>query len=100
MNEDRFKLLASVHILFLKDDNILLSLRKNISSDGLYGLVAGHLNGGETVISAMSREVKEEVGVDILPENIEMKTVCHSNVEKIMKSLFSFTLFVKNGMEN
>ncbi|MBU0596988.1 NUDIX domain-containing protein [Patescibacteria group bacterium] len=95
MNEDRFKLLASVHILFLKDDNILLSLRKNISSAGLYGLVAGHLNGGETVTSAMLREAKEEVGVDILPEDIEIKTVCHSNVEKNDKEFIQFYVVCK-----
>ena len=78
MSNERFKLLASVHILFIKKDKILLSLRKNISSDGLYSVVAGHLDGGETVTQAIIREAKEEVGVEISPKDIEIKTVCHS----------------------
>lgn len=78
MTEDRFTLRASVHIFFMKDKDILLSLRKNISSDGQYSVVAGHLNGGETVTEAIIREAKEEANVDIDSKDIEMKTVCHS----------------------
>ena len=39
-------MLVSIHILFIKNNQILLLLRKNISSDGLYSVVAGHLDGG------------------------------------------------------
>lgn len=78
MNTDRFKMLVSVHILFLKNDEMLLSLRKNISSDGLYGVVAGHLDGGETVTEAIIREAKEEVGVMLDSADIEIATICHS----------------------
>jgi 8-oxo-dGTP diphosphatase len=78
MNQNRFKTRASVHVLFLKEDSILLLLRKNITSDGLYSLVAGHLDGGETVTEATIREAKEEAGVDIDPKDIEIRTVCHS----------------------
>jgi len=77
-SEDRFKVFASVHILFLRDDDILLLLRKNITSDGLYSVVAGHLDGGETITQALVREAKEETGVDITPNDVEVKTVCHS----------------------
>lgn len=78
MENFRFTLRASVHILFLKDGKILLSLRKNVSSSGLWGLVAGHLDGKETVTQAMIREVKEEIGVKVNPKDLEIATVCHS----------------------
>ena len=78
MSTDRFKAHVSAHVLFIKDKNVLMSLRKNITSDGLYGLVAGHLEGKETVTDAILREVKEEVGLDLDKNNIEIKTVCHS----------------------
>ena len=90
MPENRFKTLASVHILFMKDDEILLLLRKNISSDGLYSVVAGHLDGGETITQAMIREAKEEAGVDIVPNDINVGTVCHSYTERNNKEFIQF----------
>lgn len=88
-------MLVSVHILFLKDKQILLSLRKNISSDGLYGLVAGHLDGGETVTNAIIREAQEEASVKIDPANIEMATVCHSYNPKNNKEFIQFYAICK-----
>ncbi|MFA5175534.1 MAG: NUDIX domain-containing protein [Patescibacteria group bacterium] len=78
MSQDRFSVYASVHFLFIKGNEVLLLLRKNITSDGLYGLVAGHLDEGETVTDAFVREAKEETGVDIKSEDIKISTVCHS----------------------
>ncbi|MBT3816833.1 MAG: NUDIX domain-containing protein [Candidatus Magasanikbacteria bacterium] len=78
MKKERFTAKISVHILFMKENSILLSLRKNITLDGLYGLVAGHLNGGETVTHAIMREAKEEVGVIVDPKDIKIANVCHN----------------------
>jgi len=78
MSATRFTLPTAVHILFFKEEKLLLSLRKNISFDGLYGLVAGHLDGEETVANAVIREAKEEVGVEIEPKDIYVSTICHS----------------------
>ncbi len=77
MKEERFKALVAIHILFMKENEVLMLRRKNISLDGLYSLVAGHLDGGERAIDAAIREAKEEVGVDIGPDDIDMSTVCH-----------------------
>ncbi|MFW5888302.1 MAG: NUDIX hydrolase [Patescibacteria group bacterium] len=76
--ENRFKLCASTHIFFIKGNEILLLLRKNVTSDGYYSVVAGHLEGGETVTQATIREAKEEINVDIREQDIEIRTVCHS----------------------
>lgn len=51
----------------LKGDKILLAHNKNFLNN-MYGLVAGYIEGGETLEEAVAREVMEEVGVDI--ENI------------------------------
>ena len=95
MKTEHFSALVSVHILLFKNDQILLSLRKNISSDGLYGLVAGHLDGGETVTSAIIREAKEEVNIKIPPNDIDIVTVCHSYNPKNNKEFIQFYAICK-----
>ena len=80
MTKERFKCPISVHIFLKKDNKILFQLRKNCSFSNMYGVVAGHLDGNETVVQAAIREAREEIGVDISPENIKFATLCHSNV--------------------
>lgn len=75
---DRFKLIASVYLLFIKDNQILLLRRKNTGyEDGNYGLVAGHLDEHESLTHGAIREAKEESGVDIDPKDLEVKTTMH-----------------------
>ncbi|MDQ5970298.1 MAG: 8-oxo-dGTP diphosphatase [Patescibacteria group bacterium] len=95
MEDERFKIFASVHIFFIKNDLILLSLRKNISSDGLYSVVAGHKEANETITMAMIRESKEEVDVDIEPCDIQIKTVCHSYNSKNNREYIQFYAICK-----
>jgi ADP-ribose pyrophosphatase YjhB (NUDIX family) len=95
MEKERFSMLVSIHILFIKNNQILLLLRKNISSDGLYSVVAGHLDGGETVTDAIIREAKEEADVLIEPKDIEFKTVCHSYNQKNQKEFVQFYVICK-----
>lgn len=76
----------AVHLLFIKDSNILLLRRFNTGyEDGNYSLVAGHLDAGETVTQTAIREAHEEAGVRIAPENIQVAHVIHrkSNDERI-----------------
>jgi ADP-ribose pyrophosphatase YjhB (NUDIX family) len=76
--QEKFKLIASVYMLFIKDEKILLLRRCNTGyEDGNYGLVAGHLDSHESLTSAAIREAKEESGVDIAPEDLEVKTTMH-----------------------
>jgi 8-oxo-dGTP diphosphatase len=57
---------VSVNLLLIKDNSLLLSLRGGSARDqNLWGLIAGHLETGESITSCAKREAKEELGIDI-----------------------------------
>ena len=71
---------VTVHLLFLRDQQILLLRRFNTGyADGQYSVPAGHLDGDETVRAAAAREAQEEIGVRIEPEQIVFSSVMHRN---------------------
>ncbi len=43
----------------------------------MWGLVAGHLEKGESVMSAMIREAKEELGIKIKNNDLKLVSVIH-----------------------
>lgn len=45
--------------------------------DGMYSLVAGHIDGNEALTAATVREAKEESGVTIAPEDLRLKVTMH-----------------------
>ena len=62
----------------MRDNRVLLLRRCNTGyKDGKYSLVAGHLNGGERVKEAAVREAREEVGVEIEPQDLDVVGVMH-----------------------
>jgi len=76
--KDRFKLIASVYLLFIRGNKILLLRRANTGfEDGNYGLVAGHIDGNESLTEAAVREAKEESGIQIDPEDLRLRVVMH-----------------------
>ena len=69
---------VTVHMLFIRDEHILLSRRFQTGyMDGYYSVPAGHLNGGETIIQAAMRESLEETGTSLSPQDIHFATVLH-----------------------
>ena len=76
----RAKFPVTVHLLFFRQDQVLLSRRFNTGyADGQYSVPAGHLDGGETVIAAAMREAQEETGVSIQPSDLVFSSVMHRN---------------------
>jgi len=74
----RAKFPVTVHLLFFRDDQILLLRRFNTGyADGQYSVPAGHLDGGETVMAAAAREAEEEVGVRLEQDHMTFATVMH-----------------------
>ncbi len=76
--KERLKLKVAVYLLLIRDNNILLSRRFNTGwMDGNYGLPSGHLESNETIIEALLRETKEEIGVELNPKDIEIVHTMH-----------------------
>lgn len=80
---ERFRIAVSVNVIIAKDGKYLLLRRANTGwADGYYTLPAGHVDGNEALTAAAVRETKEEVGIDVQPENLKLVHVMHrSNKE-------------------
>src|SRR5687767_753985 len=71
---------VTVHLLFFRENQILLLRRFNTGfRDGEYSVPAGHLDGNETVMAAAAREAVEETGVRIEAGEIAFSSVMHRN---------------------
>lgn len=78
MTKERFTLRVSVHIIFSKNDEILLMRRANTGfHDGDYDLPAGHLEPNERATIAAIREAKEEVGIDLNRDDLKLSFILH-----------------------
>jgi 8-oxo-dGTP diphosphatase len=100
---ERFKLILTVHLVLIKEQKILLSLRKNTGyGDGLYSLVSGTLDGGETATEATIREAKEEIGICISPSDLTYLSTMHclSESKREYVELFFATSSWKGEIQN
>ena len=78
MTTIRFTLPSAVHLFLFQGDQVLLLLRQNTGyEDGNFSVIAGHLEGDETVIAAAMREAAEEAGIRLQAEDIEVVGVMH-----------------------
>jgi 8-oxo-dGTP pyrophosphatase MutT (NUDIX family) len=78
MESKRFTLRAAVYLILLRDEEVLLLRRANTGwGDGKYSLVAGHMDGNETVKDAMIREAKEEVGITLEKDTLAVVHTMH-----------------------
>lgn len=69
---ETFKAVPSVYLVLLKDSKVLLSKRANTGyMDGNYGLVAGHVEAGQSLRQALAREATEEISIQIPETAIE-----------------------------
>ncbi|MBN9413189.1 MAG: NUDIX domain-containing protein [Candidatus Paracaedimonas acanthamoebae] len=78
LEKNRFKIPVAPHLILLKGDQVLLHLRQNTGyADGMYSLVAGHLEGGESILQAMIREAREEANIEIDPTDLSVNCTMH-----------------------
>lgn len=74
----RYKIVPSSYLVLIKDGTTLLARRCNTGfEDGNYGLVSGHGEEGETFTETLVREVFEEAGIKIRPEDVKVAHICH-----------------------
>ncbi|OGN27518.1 MAG: hypothetical protein A3A33_04830 [Candidatus Yanofskybacteria bacterium RIFCSPLOWO2_01_FULL_49_25] len=96
-------LYGATHLLLIKDNKVLLLLRKNTGwRDGEYSVPAGHIEPNENARLAMVREAREEVGLAIAPEDLRFSSIVHRHAPDREYMDFFFTLSewdgeVKNG---
>lgn len=86
MHYRRFMMPVAVHLFLVRGRRVLLLRRFNTGyEDGQYSVIAGHLDGGETVQDAAVREAVEEAGIHIAPDALQVVGVMHrrSNDERI-----------------
>ena len=78
----RDKFPVAVHLFLVRGDEVLLLRRFNTGyEDGKYSVVAGHVDAGETVTQTAIREAREEVGVEVRPQDLEVVGVMHRKSE-------------------
>lgn len=78
MAKERFRQIGTAHLFLVKDGKILLLRRFNTGyEDGKYSVVAGHIDENETAKRTMIREAKEEAGIDISAEDLQVAHVMH-----------------------
>jgi Uncharacterized conserved protein len=75
----RYRPVVDVHLLVLDGDRILLGRRRDTGyADGEWQIMpSGHLDEGESVVDAVIREAKEELGLHVAPADIEPAHVLH-----------------------
>ncbi|MDP3795196.1 MAG: NUDIX domain-containing protein [bacterium] len=77
-NGERFTLVPEVFLILVRGGEILLARRFQTGyEDGNYYMVAGHVEGRETMREAAAREAKEEAGIIIDPACLEHKLTMH-----------------------
>jgi len=80
MIKERHKVIPTSHLFLIKNNKILLLRRFNTGyEDGNYGVVAGHVDKGESFTQCMTREAEEEAGVILEPENLKVAHIMHRN---------------------
>ena len=88
----RFQVTPAVYLMLIKDGQVLLSRRFQTGyEDGNYSMPAGHLDGGETLTEATVREAKEEVGVVVKREDLELRHAMHRKASGHERVDFFFT---------
>ncbi len=75
---NRFPYVGSGYLFLIHDGEILLQRRANTGfEDGNYGVPAGHLDGNETAREGTAREMREEIGITLAPNDLTLAHFMH-----------------------
>lgn len=82
-------MIGSAYLILVTDGKILLSRRFQTGyGDGKYSLPAGHVEEGETLREAASREIREEIGLSIKSADFKLVHVMHRKEDDIRVDYF------------
>ena len=88
---ERVKFNVSVSFIVKKEEKVLLFYRTDgYFKDGWWVLPAGHVEEKETATQTVIRECKEELEIDVLPEDVEFAHVVHNLVGENKRLDFYF----------
>jgi len=92
MTKVRFKIIPTAYLVLMKENKILLSRRWNTGfHDGEFSFPAGHIKPDETLIQAMVREAKEEIGIELTREGLKLVHIIHRKEPNENRVNFFFT---------
>ncbi len=81
-DKERFRPFVAVHLFFIRDGKVLLQRRFQTGwQDGNYGVIAGHIDGNETIRHATIREAKEEAGIEVANDDLYVVHTLHRMAE-------------------
>jgi len=76
--KQRHKIATAVYLIVKKEDAILCVRRAGTSfMNGHFSLPAGHVDKNESVITAAIREAKEEINLELKPEDLRHRLTMH-----------------------
>ncbi len=85
----RFKIISDVHFLLFREDTVLLHQRKNTGyMDGWYSVPGGHIEDNEPASHALCREVFEETGIFLSPDQVKPVHIMHRKSNDIRFTTF------------
>lgn len=79
--KSRFTVVPAVYVIVRRGNEMLLMKREGGFGAGQYGLPAGHLDGGESAITAAIRELAEEIGIHANAQDLRFCHVVHARAE-------------------
>jgi 8-oxo-dGTP pyrophosphatase MutT (NUDIX family) len=81
--DEKFTLRAAVYLIPIKGNKVLLSRRYQTGwMDGKYSLIAGHIDGNESVFTAMIREASEEAGIRVRKKDLIPVKIMHRKSDR------------------
>jgi 8-oxo-dGTP diphosphatase len=82
LNRNRFKAPSTVFIVLKQAQKICFIHRTNTGwMDDWYSVPAGGVEAGETLRAAAVREAREEVGVEMLEQDVQLALTLHCKIE-------------------
>lgn len=91
--KERFMCPLAVHLILEEQGKLLLMRRFQTGyQDGMYALVGGCVEEGESIVDAMAREAKEEAGIEIKKEDLSIEVVIYRRREGPHKDAVHFFL--------
>lgn len=77
-NTERNCVIPVSFLMLKRDDEVLLLRRFNSGfQDGMYTMISGHVEKGESPLTAVCREATEEAGIEINPDNVKFEQVLY-----------------------